>query len=152
MWYSIAITPKCFTHLPYGIFTRDFHESAPLDIFRDFFVCVLRRCSRSRYMVKYTFKYQSGTLTFFWLKVAQISLNGNLYFSIHESLKMYSAVFSLYFGSFHWDWSQEKKWLDRKYVLLRQAGVKQNKSVVKYPLWEENIIFHCFTDIWLIIT
>ena len=99
-----------------------------------FCVCVLRRCSRSRYMVKYTFKYQSGTLTFFWLKVAQISLNGNLYFSIHESLKMYSAVFSLYFGSFHWDWSQEKKWLDREYVLLRQAGVKQNKSVVKYPV------------------
>ena len=45
-----------------------------------------------------------------------------------------------------------KKSLDRKYVLLRQAGVKQNKSVVKYPLWEENIIFHCFKDIWLIIT
>ena len=65
---------------------------------------------------------------------------------------MRSAVFSLYFGSFHWDWSQEKKSLDRKYVLLRQAGVKQNKSVVKYPLWEENIIFHCFKDIWLIIT
>ena len=46
----------------------------------------------------------------------------------------------------------KKKSLDRKYVLLRQAGVKQNKSVVKYPLWEENIIFHCFKDIWLIIT
>ena len=45
-----------------------------------------------------------------------------------------------------------KKSLDRKYVVLRQAGVKQNKSVVKYPLWEENIIFHCFKDIWLIIT
>ena len=45
-----------------------------------------------------------------------------------------------------------KKSLDRKYVLLRQAGVKQNKSAVKYPLWEENIIFHCFKDIWLIIT
>ena len=37
-----------------------------------------------------------------------------------------------------------KKSLDRKYVLLRQAGVKQNKSAVKYPLWEENIIFHYF--------
>ena len=46
---------------------------------------------------------------------------------------------------------RKKKSLD-EYVLLRQAGVKQNKSVVKYPLWEENIIFHCFKDIWLIIT
>ena len=45
-----------------------------------------------------------------------------------------------------------KKSLDRKYVLLRQAGVKQNKSAVKYLLWEENIIFHYFQDIWLIIT
>ena len=45
-----------------------------------------------------------------------------------------------------------KKSLDRKHILLRQAGVKQNKSAVKYPLWEENIIFHCFKDIWLIIT
>ena len=134
------------------VFSREiFVNQHPLIYFVTF-LCVLRRCSRSRYMVKYTFKYQFGTLTFFWLKVAQISLHGNLYFWIHEFLKMCSAVFSLYFGSFHWDWSQEKKSLDRKYVLLRQAGVKQNKSVVKYPLWEENIIFHCFKDIWLIIT
>ena len=45
-----------------------------------------------------------------------------------------------------------KKSLDTKYVLLRQAGVKQKCCYVLYPLWEKNIIFHYFKDIWLIIT
>ena len=41
----------------------------------------------------------------------------------YMSLKMRSAVFS-FFGSFHYD-REKKKSLDRKYVLLRRADVKQ---------------------------
>ena len=69
-----------------------------------------------------------------------------LYF--HSVLLYFLCILVHSIGTDH----RKKKSLDRKYVLLRQAGVKQNKSVVKYPLWEENIIFHCFKDIWLIIT
>ena len=67
------------------------------------------------------------------------------------SSMMFFCIFSL-FWFIPFELITGKKSLDRKYVLLRQAGVKQNKSAVKYPLWEENIIFHCFKDIWLIIT
>ena len=67
------------------------------------------------------------------------------------SSMVFFCIFSL-FWFIPFELITGKKSLDRKYVLLRQAGVKQNKSVVKYPLWEENIIFHCFKDIWLIIT
>ena len=67
------------------------------------------------------------------------------------SSMMFFCIFSL-FWFIPFELITGKKSVDRKYVLLRQAGVKQNKSAVKYPLWEENIIFHCFKDIWLIIT
>ena len=67
------------------------------------------------------------------------------------SSMVFFCIFSL-FWFIPFELITGKKSLDRKYVLLRQAGVKQNKSAVKYPLWEENIIFHCFKDIWLIIT
>ena len=67
------------------------------------------------------------------------------------SSMVFFCIFSL-FWFIPFELITGKKSLDRKYVLLRQAGVKQNKSAVKYPLWEENIIFHCFKDIWLIIS
>ena len=52
----------------------------------------------------------------------KISLHGNLYFLIHESLKMHSCLFSFSLGPFH---RHCEKSSDRKYVLLRQADVKQ---------------------------
>ena len=125
---------------------------APLDIFDIFFGFL--RCSRSGCMVN-ILSNQFRNVTFFWLKVARkmtklkIALHGNLYFWIHESENAFGCIFFLWFIPL---WQRKKKSLDRKYVLLRRADVKQKCRRVS--IMRKKIVFHYFQDVcrcWLII-
>ena len=69
--------------------------------------------------------------------------SNNLCFWIRESLKMHSAVFSLYFGSFQWhgtDHRKKSRWIESTYYFAKLAWNKKC-CCVKYPLWEKISFF-----------
>ena len=80
-----------------------------------------------------------------------MSLHGNLYFWIHESENVFCCIFSL-FGSFHWNWSQEKnRWIESMYYFATEAGVKQ--KLCKVSVVEKNMNFTISeTSGWLLRT
>ena len=104
--FNIAITPKCFTYLRYGISTRDFHEWAPLDIFDSFFA--FEEDVDGLGIWWNVLSNQFGNLTFFWLKVDKWQRLRLLYIAIfifeyRVWENEFCCIFSLHFGSFHWD-------------------------------------------------
>ena len=133
MWYSIAITPKCFTYLPYGIsFHERFSWMSTLTDISWLFLCVLRRSTIAGPGIWWNIiSNQFGTLKFFWLKIARKMTDVFTWQSLFLNTWVWKCIL-LYFlsilvhsiGTDH-----RKKSLRRKYVLLRHWIRRKTKAL-----------------------
>ena len=155
MWYSIAITPKCFTYLPYGIsFHERFSWMSTLRYISWIFLCVLRRSTVAGPGIWWNIiSNQFGTLKFFWLKIARKMTDVFTWqslFWIHESENAFCCIFSVFWFIPLELITGKNHWIESMYYFATEAGVKQKRC--KVSVVEKKYHFHYFKDIWLIIT
>ena len=156
MWYSIAITPKCFTYLPYGI---SFHERFSwMSTLRDIswlFLCVLRRSTIAGPGIWWNIiSNQFGTLKFFWLKIARKMTDVFTWQSLFLNTWVWKCIL-LYFLSI---WfipleliTGKNRWIESMYYFATEAGVKQ--KLCKVSVVEKNMNFTISkTSGWLLRT